>query len=356
MWPFLQNLATRGGSRALGLLDDFGRQQVVLGMRRAGLPVRKQAAQGGLTGVVGELRQAAASPLARRSTQAAASLVGLTVADESGLTGKIENTLNQFGPGIDRFFGSITPQAIQQFGKNQEKKGFGGVLELATPFGFLAAPFIPNTPGTTTQKPPIKKLPPGSTESELAAGAGFPGQQQQVSSDPRQRAQDQERSRVAQMTEQDPLFKKYRVAELTKAYNTASPEDKEKIGLEIWATTNPTLARELKPGQLGYTQATSAIMSQSPLGQFQAQTGDMQYANKMDQVPGAMAGFQPQTPLTGIPTPAAPQFGASEVFAKATPIPGATEMFTDPRKFLNQEELSQTQLALLKKAFESRLK
>ena len=173
---------------------------------------------------------------------------------------------------------------------------------------------------------------------------------------PIQRAQNQERSRVAQMTEQDPLFKKYRVAELTKAYNTASPEDKEKIGLEIWATTNPQLAQKLKPGQIGYTQATSAVMSQSPLGQFQAQTGDMQYANKMDQVPGAMAGFQPQTPLTGIPTPAAPQFGASEVFAKSTPIPGATEMFTDPRKFLSQEELSQTQLALLKKAFESRIK
>lgn len=173
---------------------------------------------------------------------------------------------------------------------------------------------------------------------------------------PAQRAERQERSRIAQLTEQDPLFKKYRVAELTKAYNTASPEGKEKIGLEIWATTNPQLAQKLKPGQLGYTQATSAVMSQSPLGQFQAQTGDMQYANKMDQVPAAMAGFQPQTPLTGIPTPAAPQIGVSEAFAKSTPIPGATEMFTDPRKFLSQEELSQTQLALLKKAFESRLK
>lgn len=187
-------------------------------------------------------------------------------------------------------------------------------------------------------KPVLKEPPPSLTDT------------------PAQRAQNQERSRVAQMTEQDPLFKKYRVAELTKAYNTASPEDKEKIGLEIWATTNPQLAQKLKPGQLGYTQATSAVMSQSPLGQFQAQTGDMQYANKMDQVPDAMAGFQPQTPLTGILTPATPQFGASEVFAKATPIPGATEMFTDPRKFLSQEELSQTQLALLKKAIESRIK
>ena len=217
-------------------------------------------------------------------------------------------------------------------------------------------------------RPSIGNLPPGYRESELAAGAaaesfrpgaGFPGQQTSTFASvdtPAERADKQERSRVAQMTEQDPLFKKYRVAELTKAYNTASPEDKEKIGLEIWATTNPQLAQKLKPGQLGYTQTTSAVMSQSPLGQFQAQTGDMQYANKMEQVPGAMAGFQPQTPLTGIPTPAAPQFGASEVFAKQTPLPGATEMFTDPRKFLSQEELNQTQLALLKRAFERRLK
>ena len=224
-------------------------------------------------------------------------------------------------------------------------------------------PALPTRPSSR-----VSNLPPDYARTEAAAGAaaeafrpgaGFPGQQTSTITSvdtPAERAEKQERSRIAQITEQDPLFKKYRVAELTKAYNTASPEDKEKIGLEIWATTNPKLAQKLKPGQLGYTQATSAVMSQSPLGQFQAQTGDMQYANKMDQVPGAMAGFQPQTPLTGIPTPAVPQFGASEVFAKSTPIPGATEMFTDPRKFLSQKELSQTQLALLKKAYESRIK
>ena len=50
-----------------------------------------------------------------------------------------------------------------------------------------------------------------------------------------ERAYQQEKSRVTQLTDQDPLAKKYRVAELTKAYNTASPEEKEKIGLEIWA-------------------------------------------------------------------------------------------------------------------------
>jgi Na+-transporting NADH:ubiquinone oxidoreductase subunit NqrF len=54
------------------------------------------------------------------------------------------------------------------------------------------------------------------------------------------------------LTEQDPLFKKYQVADLTKAYNTATtPEEKERIGLQIWSTTNPSLASRLRPGQSG---------------------------------------------------------------------------------------------------------
>jgi hypothetical protein len=64
-------------------------------------------------------------------------------------------------------------------------------------------------------------------------------------SNPAERAYQQEKARVTQMTEQDPMFKKYQVAELTKAYNTASPEEKNKIGLQIWATTNPSLATKV---------------------------------------------------------------------------------------------------------------
>jgi len=72
--------------------------------------------------------------------------VGLAANDQ------IENALNQVGPAVDRFFGRITPQAIQQFGKEQESKGWGGALEMATPLGFLAAPFIPNTqPSSNTR-------------------------------------------------------------------------------------------------------------------------------------------------------------------------------------------------------------
>ena len=180
---------------------------------------------------------------------------------------------------------------------------------------------------------------------------------------PIQRAEKQERSRVAQLTEQDPLFKKYRVGELTKAYNTAAtPEEKERIGLEIWATTNPQLAQRLKPGQVGYSEATSAFMSQSPLGQFQAQTGDMQYANKMAGSMEGVAAVNPfgqqalQMPLTGIQVPPTNRIGTAESFASYSPIPGAMQAFTDPMKFVTPEDTSEVQKALIKQAFASRIK
>jgi len=175
-----------------------------------------------------------------------------------------------------------------------------------------------------------------------------------------------EKQRVAQMTEQDPLFKKYRVAELTKAYNTASPEDKEKIGLEIWATTNPDLARNLKPGQLGYTQAVSAFQSLSPLGAITKAAGDVQYAdllNKPFSAPmgpgGVPLGFSPaqlQTPLTGVEIPPTDKIGVKEFFSDTKPAPGAMEAFTNPLKLFSPEDLSQTKKALLKQAFASRIK
>lgn len=366
MWPnpipILKNLTARGGSRALGFLDDFARQQLVTGSRRAGLRARQQSVKGGLVGAIGDIRQAAATPIMRRAGQVYAGGLGITVADRSGLTGKIENALNQVGPGLDRFFGSITPQAIQQFGKDQEKKGLAGVLELATPFGFLVAPFIPNTPGAATQEPPIRNFPAGYRQSELTTGAaaeafrpgaGFPGQQARPSSGAQQRSQAQETSRVAQLTEQDPLFKKYRIAELTNAYNTASPEDKQRIGLEIWATTNPDLAKKLKPGQTGYQEATSAFTSQTPLGGYQSRTGDIQFSPAQVPPGAVQTDFQVQTPLAGVNVPTMGPIGASERFAEYTPN---MQAFTDPMQFMSPPERSQVEKSLIKKAFERRLK
>ena len=69
-----------------------------------------------------------------------------------------------------------------------------------------------------------------------------------------------EKRRAEQLAAQDQLAKKYQVADLTKAYNAAAtPEEKEGIGLQIWATTNPQLTQAVKPRQVGYEQAQAAI-------------------------------------------------------------------------------------------------
>ena len=170
-----------------------------------------------------------------------------------------------------------------------------------------------------------------------------------------ERAYVEEKRRATQLTEQDQLAKKYKVADLTKAYNTAaSPEEKEKIGLQIWATTNPGLAARLKPGQLGYTEAQTAARSQGPLGVINQAVGDMQYAEKIGLgIPSPTSGtaFALETPLTNVPVPPTSQAGITEAFTKVSP--NVTAAFKGD---VFKPDLSQTQLALLKQAFERGLK
>lgn len=229
-----------------------------------------------------------------------------------------------------------------------------------------------NTPRSSNAKrPPMPGLNPKYAREELAAGqaaekfrpgAGFPGQQASTFASvetPVERAEKQERSRIAQLTEQDPLVKKYQVAELTKAYNAASPEDKERIGLQIWATTNPTLAKQVRPGQVGYQ--TSASMSGSQvLGKDIPGVTQTMYQQASEQV-GAPSGVQfPGSVQAGsmnafgmganaqqlgvsAPGQTPPSMIGENVFKKGFDVPSA-------------ENLTQTQLALLKQAFEGRLK
>ena len=117
------------------------------------------------------------------------------------------------------------------------------------------------------------------------------------------RSYQQEKARVTQMTEQDPMFKKYKVAELTKAYNTASPEEKNKIGLQIWATTNPELAAKLKPGQTGYQEAYDLLGTQT-LG-----TG---------QPVSTKVNFEQSTEKAGAPTPELPT-GFAQAYTNPVP-------------------------------------
>ena len=60
----------------------------------------------------------------------------------------IEQRLNQMGSDVDNFVSGINfpgKQMLSDFGREQEKRGFAGMLELGTPFGFLAAPLMPNS-------------------------------------------------------------------------------------------------------------------------------------------------------------------------------------------------------------------
>lgn len=186
-------------------------------------------------------------------------------------------------------------------------------------------------------------------------------------SGPAQRNYEAEKRRASQLAMQDQLSKKYQVADLTKAYNTAAtPEEKEKIGLQIWATTNPELAQKLKPGQTGYSEAVSAFQSQSPLGAITKAAGGMQYADLSQQPittpvgPGGVPfGFSPaqlQTPLTGIEIPPTDKIGVKEFFSDTKPAPGAMEAFTEPLRLFSPEKLDETKRALLIQAFNKGLK
>ena len=177
-----------------------------------------------------------------------------------------------------------------------------------------------------------------------------------------QRNYEAEKSRATQLAAQDQLSKKYQVADLTKAYNTAAtPEEKEKIGLQIWATTNPELAQKLRPGQTGFSEAVTAFQSQSPLGAITKAAGGMQYADLSQQPittpvgPGGVP-FGFQTPLTGIEIPPTDKIGVKEFFSDTKPAPGAMEAFTDQMRLFSPEKLDETKRALLIQAFNKGLK
>jgi hypothetical protein len=119
-----------------------------------------------------------------------------------------------------------------------------------------------------------------------------------------QRNYEAEKSRATQLAAQDQLSKKYQVADLTKAYNTAAtPEEKEKIGLQIWATTNPELAAKLKPGQTGYQEAYDLLGTQT-FG-----TG---------QPVSTKVNFEQSTEKAGAPTPELPT-GFAQAYTNPVP-------------------------------------
>lgn len=206
--------------------------------------------------------------------------------------------------------------------------------------------------GKAINPPPSIFQPPVNTPPNFAAA-------ETAFRNAEERAYQQERSSVAQQTAQDPLVKKYQVAELTKAYNAASPEDKERIGLQIWATTNPTLAKQVRPRQVGYQ--TSAAMSGSQVfGKDIPGVTQATYQQASEQV-GAPGGVQfPGSAQAGSMNAFgmganAQQLGVS-VPGQAPPSMIGENVFKQGFDVPSSENLTQTQLALLKRAFEGRLK
>ena len=87
-----------------------------------------------------------------------------------GLTDQVQGALNNVGPAIDNFVGGLNlpfQKELQQFGRNQEKRGFGAALDMATGItgvtGMLGLnDLIPNSkPLTPAQIDDIRKKNPG---------------------------------------------------------------------------------------------------------------------------------------------------------------------------------------------------
>lgn len=330
MWGLLNAVAAPVKSAAY----QFARNQAAGAARNAGLNTVRALRRSPINSPaehLAALKLTANVPVLRQGAGALGGVTAVDLSNRTGFTGQIEGALNQVGPAIDRFF-SGTPQAIQQFGREQEKKGWGGALELATPLGFLAAPFIPNTPAA---KPRMPGLPADYKQTELAAGAaaerfrpgaGFPGQQGMFTPaapgpgttpsavlDPyaaQNRAYQQERARVEAMVKANPDMQKQEIADAR-----AKVRDQ---GMAIWAAANPELANKVKPGQSGY----EAI--QGTLAGNMARAG--QGFGMAEQLVPTPQGFPTQVP--GLPTGAgySTGFGVTSNLAPGaqTPPPYST--------------------------------
>jgi len=176
------------------------------------------------------------------------------------------------------------------------------------------------------------------------------------------RSYQQEKARVTQMTEQDPMFKKYQVAELSKQYNAAKGDEREKIGMQIWAQTNPELAAKLRPGATGYSDVATAFQKLSPVGNLAGSMAPSNFtmpavdSNTIPTVEQAFGTNAPQFNIPGMDASAMTTAVAPGAFNQplSTDI---TKYLTDPVKaYAPTEKVDQTKLALLRQAYNQRFK
>lgn len=158
-----------------------------------------------------------------------------------------------------------------------------------------------------------RNIPGASTDYSVRLGGG--------SNSAADRAYQQEFSRVAQLTAQDPELQRYEAARKLAVAPGATPEQvqsAEDIGMQMWAKANPTLAAKVKAGQSGY----EAI--QGTLAGNMARAG--QGFGMAEQLVPTPQGFPTQVP--GLPTGAgySTGFGVTSNLAPGaqTPPPYST--------------------------------
>ena len=77
-----------------------------------------------------------------------------------------------------------------------------------------------------------------------------------------ERAYQQEKSRIAQLTAQDPELQRYEKAR-AGAKTQEEMNAARDIGMQIWAQRNPELAAKVKPGQSGYDVIQGSMAGQA---------------------------------------------------------------------------------------------
>ena len=219
--------------------------------------------------------------------------VALDAANSTGLTGAIEGGLNQVGPGLDRFFGAVTPKPVQDFGRSMEQYGWGALggfvpgertaASVSTPERAKGTQAILNgkpvywTGSKYGWQSGLSAAKAGLLGSEVVGDDVFapvigttltppatpiPPSTQRGAAD---RSYQQELSRTAQLTAQNPELQRYEKAR-TGAKTQEDMSSIRDIGIEMW---------QKKYGQTPMGQSGGAIGSFNPLMQktFGYQTG-----------------------------------------------------------------------------------
>jgi len=376
------------GNQALRFLD----KDIMAGAIRAGVSPKAVVTGGG------SMKDLGKTMINMRSLQVPTTALGtLGAVNDQSFTNKIQNTLNQVGPAIDRTVSDIVPDNLENWaGRTARELEKDGLINMAG--GVITVPFAAaqtygqkggyNTPSTGGTLPPDAGGRAYGTQATLNgkpvvwAGKDYgwqspktgsatmyalnaPGVQSRfiqdaVTGSPADRAYAAEKERARQLTEQDPLFKKYQVAELSKQYNAATGDEREKIGMQIWAQTNPQLAAKMKPGQTGYSDVATAFQNLSPItgivGKMPASSFAMPAASAMPGIEQTYGASAPQVAITGFDPATAASVVAPGAFSEKSPVDITAYLKSPVEANAKFADLDQTQLGLLRQAFNQRIK